>query len=35
MMIKGTYIITDAFRKINEMQVLYRFYGVLLENVIY
>lgn len=35
MMIKGTYIITDAFRKINEMQVLSRFDGVLLGNVIY
>lgn len=35
MMIKGTYIVADAFRKTNEMQVLSRFDGVLLENVIY
>lgn len=35
MMIKGAYIVTDTFRKTNEMQVLSRFDGVLLENVIY
>lgn len=35
MMIKGAYIVADAFRKTNKMQVLSRFDGVLLENVIY